>query len=437
MSGPNSDDGTTTDGTGDDGTSDVGADRDAGDTTAADVPVGHGDGGDPEAVAGPQRRSWWKRAKRWQLIAVLGGAVTVAAAVAGFVVVATHNSAAPADAVRDYVETIARGDAEGANRMVDPADFPGRPIDTSLLTDEVLGSASRLHVQEVELREIDGEPADSVTFSPHGAVAEVHVEYVVDGGPQHGGPQHRASQHHTSQHRGEVTLRARLTGSTLGLWEHWTVIDPLVVPAYVETSMHEVAGVAGMEGATIGGVAVPANPHGIDAVDRTYFLLYPGVYTVRGVESPYFTAEPETLVAAERSWNPDEFWEPDDHTPPAGLARVGYDDTAQLRAKVADETERLLRACADAVPDVREGCPQRISGYSDMTAATIDRVPVVRLTLAQSGGDEPPFLWLRSDDDGRVEARFADGSERSMDFFVTGKVRIDEAGRVSVRLLGW
>lgn len=435
MSGPNSDIGTGGDRTGGDGTGDAGTAGTAGDTaddtTAAHVTDGDGTA-DPASVAGPERRPWWKRVTPWQLVAVLGGAVVLAAAVAGFVVVSTHNSSAPADAVRDYVETIARGDAEAANRMVDPADFPGRAIDTSLLTDEVLGSANRLRIEEVELREIDGEPADSVTFSPHGAVAEVHVEYVIDGAENH-----RIQEHRIGDHRGDATLRARLTGSTLGLWEHWTVIDPLVVPAYVETSMHQVVGVAGMEGATIGGAAVPANRSGIDAFSRTYFLLYPGVYTVRGVESPYFTAEPETLVATQVSWDADEFWEPSDHTPPAGSARVGYDDTAQLRAKVADEMERALRACAEAVPDVREGCPNGISGNSDVTAATLDRLPEVRLGLAQSIGDAPPFLWLRSSEDGQVDVRFADGRERSTDFFVTGEVRIDEAGEVSVRLLDW
>ncbi|GAA1216033.1 hypothetical protein [Prauserella alba] len=354
---------------------------------------------------------------------MLCGAGLVAAAVAGFVVVAVHNSSAPADAVREYVDTIARGDAEAANRMVDPAAFPGREIDTSLLTDAVLDSAHRLSIEKIEVREIDGESADSVVFSRGGAIAEVHVGYLVEG---------------AAEYRGEATLRARLSGSTLGLWEHWTVIDPLVVPAYVESSLQRVEGVAGMEGATIGDAHVPANRHGVDAVNRTYVLLYPGVYTVRGVESPYFTSEPETLVAVRRSWDADEFWQPADHTPPHGLARVGYDETPELLNAVSAELKRQLTACAEAVPDPLPRCPHGIAGYREMTGATIDRFPAVRsLGLAQSGGNAPPYLWLHTDSDGLVDAHLSDGTDASVSFFVSAEVRIDEAGEVSVRLSGW
>ncbi|MFD6795936.1 MULTISPECIES: hypothetical protein [Prauserella salsuginis group] len=375
-----------------------------------------------ESVAA-HRRGWWKRSKRWHKAAVLGGAGVVTAAVAGFVVVAMHNSSAPADAVRDYVETIARGDAAAANRMVDPATFPGRELDRSLLTDAVLGSADRLNVEEIEVEEINGEPAGSMGFSPDDAIAEVHVSYVIDG---------------AEERRGEATLRARLAESTLGVWEHWTVIDPLVVPAYLETSLHRVDGVAGMAGATIGGAHAPANAPGADPVNRTYVLLYPGVYTVRGVASRYFTSEPETLVAVQRSWDGDQFWEPADHTPPHGLARIGYDETPELLNAVSAEMERELTACAEAVPDPLPRCPHGIAGYSEMTGATIDRFPEVRsLGLAQSGGGGPPQLWLHTESDGLVDARLSDGTDMPVSFFVSAKVRIDEAGEVSVRLSGW
>lgn len=287
------------------------------------------------AVRPRQRRRWWILAA---IVVVLA-----AATITGAVVVSGRNEDAPVEAVRAYVDAIARGDARRASALVDPTSF-GAGVDPALLTDEMLHSATRrITVDEVDLDFGADLDAD---------VVEVDVDYSL------------------GTVRSSVTLRAKRAGTTAGVLHEWRVIDPLLVPVRVQT------GEPRLETAGFGAGAVPVSGPEFGDFPQHTFFVYPGAYPLRGHESRYLAATPEPVVAMNRNYG----HRPADDRDEVVDGKVYYRATTELTTILNDRMADHVAACLAAVPKatVPANCPETILRTADLvTSSRLDRQPAV------------------------------------------------------------
>ncbi len=287
------------------------------------------------AAVGPRpRRRWW--------ILALVAVVLVAAAITGAVVVSGRNEDAPVEAVRAYVDAIARGDATAANALVDPKSF-GPGVDPALLTDEVLRSATqRITVGEINLDFSADLDAD---------VVEVDVDYTL------------------GNVKSVVMLRAKRAGTTAGLLHEWRVIDPLLVPVRVQTNE------SSQETAGFGAGTVPVSGSEYEGFPQHRFFVYPGVYPLHGHESRYLAAQPEAVAAANRDYG-ERPSEPDNDVVDG---TVYYRATSELKGILTDRMAKHVTACLAAVPKPPTNCPDTLlNSVGLLRSARLDRQPVIQ-----------------------------------------------------------
>jgi hypothetical protein len=305
---------------------------------------------EPTAAEAEER---WRPTRRFR-IAALVLAVLLVAGITGGVIVMSHNESAPLDAVRAYVDAIARGDASGANAMVDPERLK-QDVDPALLTDKVLGSAEeRITIKDVHL-DTDADPAADIV--------EVQVNYTL------------------GEYEETVTLRAERTVATLGVLDNWRVIDPLLVPVQLDTNLPS------FDTASLGGTATVPVGGEVDAgwPERRFFI-YPGVYDLSGQKSRYLTTQAEDVVT---------------HTdlslrPPT----VHYEVTPELVNEVLKRLTKHLNACVAAMPKVPGDCPRVLDAYADFAtgvkldgAPTVDYIGANQVEHGSDGKTEPPLQF--------------------------------------------
>lgn len=336
---------------------------------------------DPETPRPQPKRRWW--------VLALGAAVLAAGAITGSVVVSGRNQDAPVEAVRAYVDAIARGDARTANDLADPRTF-GAGVDPDLLTDEVLGSATqRITVEEVDLAYDADLDAD---------VVDVEVAYTL--GPD----------------RSVVTLRAKRAGTTAGVLHEWRVLDPLLVPVLVQTNE------PALETARFGAGTVPLSGPEYGGFPQHRFFVYPGVYEVRGHESRYLEAAPETVVAANRDYGARPTDSADYAVLVAVIHKAGKELTDILTGRLAD----YVTGCVAAVPKAPANCPEtiRLSAYR-LASARLDRQPVIEsienYQVDYQGERTEPSLRMIARN-GRFSYTDTDGSTGTEDFLAYARI---------------
>jgi hypothetical protein len=324
-------------------------------------------------VSSSEPPSPWRPSRRARISALVL-AVLLVAGVTGGILVTNHNSDAPVAVVRAYVEAIARGDAATANRLVDPRRY-GDGVDPALLTDKVLRSAKqRITVGEVKL-------AYDADLS--GDAVDVQVEYAL-------GAKFRAS----------MLLRVERAGTTAGVLHDWRVIDPLLVPVRVETSEPR------LDTASLGAATIPVGGPSVNGWPERPVFVYPGVYELRGHESRYLTAEPDTLVATNQSYGE----RPADVDRQQVRGALQYQATPKLTAIVADRLTDYVTACVAAAPKVPRDCPGRIRAYADFaTDLKLDRRPDIESIQSyqvdyRTERDEPSLRMLA--ENGRFSYRY-------------------------------
>jgi hypothetical protein len=324
----------------------------------------------------------WRPSKRAKISALVL-AVLLVVGVTGGIVVFNRNVDAPVDAVRAYVDAIARGDATTANRLADPKRF-GDSVDPKLLTDEVLRSAKeRITVGEV--RRYEGDASSDVVT--------VQVEYTLG-----------------AQYRSTVMLRAQRSGTTAGVFHEFRVIDPLLVPVRVEVTEPR------LDTASLGAATIPVGGLTGNGWPERRVFVYPGVYELRGHESRYLSAPPSTIVAMTNGYDA----RPADTTGQAVHGALNYAATPELTGIVEDKLADHVTACLAAAPKVPANCPEEIRTYADFaTDLRLDSGPVIE-SIQPYQVDYPdrktPALRMIAEN-GRFSYRYE--GERNRESFLT------------------
>ena len=306
---------------------------------------------EPTAAEAEER---WRPSRRAKISALVL-AVLLVAGVTGGVIVMNHNESAPLDAVRAYVDAIARGDASAANAMVDPRRPGKRGVDPDLLTDKVLDSAKqRITIKDVRLDRDADRTAD---------VVKVEVDYTL------------------GEYEQIATLRAERTDATLAVLDNWRVIDPLLVPVQLDTNLPS------FDTASLGGATVPVGGEADAGWPERRFFVYPGVYDLSGHKSRYLTFQAEDVVT---------------HTdlnlyPPT----VHYEVTPELGNEVLKRLTKHLNACVAAMPKVPDDCPWELDAYADFATGvkldgepTVDYIGANQVENRSDGKTEPPLRFI-------------------------------------------
>lgn len=298
--------------------------------------------GHPATAAGQRKRSW---------IYWLAGLVVLAgAAVAVWVVLRSNaddsNATAPVDAVRTYVDAIARGDATTANGLVDPKTF-AEDVDPTLLTDKMLDSADeRISILDVRKGKTSGDTVEVVVkfrvmaekLSEDADLADLPREAVDD----------------------SVTLRVKRTDTDLFGFETWEVRDPFLVPVAV------MAGGAPVETATFGSESVKANELS-DQREPDPVFVYPALYPLNG---PKFSQHLEQ-TAGRQALAPFDGDRPTDETEPTAAVLI-YMPTDKLSDTVSAKIAEYVKACQTTSP-FPPNCPTPLEGSAGITVRITEK----------------------------------------------------------------
>lgn len=344
----------------------------------------------------------WRPSRRAKVSALVL-AILLVLGITGFVIATNHNTDAPLAAVREYVDAIARGDAATANRLVDPEGFADG-VDPNLLTNEVLRSATaRIEVEEVRL----GFDADLSAD-----VVDVQVEYTL-----------------ADRFGATVTLRAKRAGTTAGVLHDWRVIDPLLVPVEVETNEPR------LDTASLGAATVPVGGPSVNHWPQRRFYVYPGVYDLRGHESRYLEAQPDTVVASSDGYD-ERPADSDDQTIRGALQ---YRATQDLTKVVEDKLGPYLTACVKAGRRMSAECPGQMRVYADFVtgmrlerAPTIDSIQSYQVDYPDERDEAPLRMHAQ---DGRFS--FTDDGERGdEDFYAYAHIVVTPADDLTITFTG-
>jgi hypothetical protein len=313
---------------------------------------------EPAAAVADER---WRPSRRARIFALVL-AVLLVGGITGGIVVIRHNESGPVDAVRAYVDAIARGDASAANAMVDPARF-GKGVDPDLLTDDVLGSAK----QRIRIEEVRVDPGTDFSAD----IVDVQVTYEL------------------GKFGATMLLRAQRAGTTLGVLDDFQVLDPLLVPVHLETDQPLLDTVELGDTAT-----VPVGGWAPDGWPERPFFVYPGVYELRGHDSRYLTSTLDDLVAAHDGY--DE--RPSRTEKPQSRSLVHYEATTELADAVSTRLARHLSACVAAVPKVPGDCPWVLDAYADFATGVkledrtvLESIETYQVEYRPDGKSKPPL----------------------------------------------
>ncbi len=274
---------------------------------------------------------------------VLGWLIAVVAVIGGVAVAAwsvghRNTSNGPEALVRTYAEHLAAGRAAAAGAIVAPTPKSGATLDPTLLTDGVVGGA----VRRLTVVEVASYDADETTV---GQSATVHVRYTVDGQPN------------------QVTLHAQRLPNTWGVLRHWRLVDGLAVPVVIETNIESIPT------GRLGTATITVSGSGLQGFPQHRFMLYPGVYHVTGVDSPWITAAKDVTVDDNRTHDLSD-------VSPTG--QVWYEATDALMKKVQADATAQARACAATGPSMAiRGCPMEMWLRDDFGTLRVTRAPVI------------------------------------------------------------
>ncbi|SDI61388.1 hypothetical protein SAMN05192558_106280 [Actinokineospora alba] len=295
-----------------------------------------------------------------------------------------NDSRGPAQAVREYVDLIARGDATAANALVDPGP------DRAFLTDEVLAGSQRIKVTEVSGDDSGVEPGQT-------AVATVRYEL----------PGHSYS----------ADLRVKREPNSFGGLEQWRVIDPLVVPVVVQTN------VPTLDSGSLGAAKIPVSGPRLNGFPQRRFLMYPASYQLTGMTSKYVRALPQAVSVAHgqsMEMNP---------------AAIGYQPEQELFRLATAKIDELLARCLGTGAMPPADCPRYLRPYAEgATDFRLDRSPPIeRLQVYQTeykaDGTTKPAIHFATT---QGQFSFNDGRTRSTDFTIRGLVDISRDDAVTV-----
>ncbi len=356
------------------------------------------DAGDDTAAPGAPRRS------RRAVVAALALTVLLVAGIVVGTVVVNHNADAPLAAVREYVDAIARGDAAAANAAVDPRHF-AEGVDPALLTDEVLGSASRrIVVREVDLR-----------FDADIAADVVEVDVTYDLGDT----------------QTSVVLRAKRAGTTAGLLHDWRVIDPLLVPVRVETNE------ARLDTASLGGATVPVSGPVRDGFPDRRFFVYPATYEVRGHESRYLTATPNQVVATGKDFEE----RPADTDTQTAEAQLSYRATPELTSAVTSRLATYVTDCVARASNMPSNCPYFLKASADFATnirlrrqPTLDSIQSYQVDYGPEGTTKPSLRFAANS--GSFSYVSSEGENRNQEFSANGRIVVTPDDDLTVTFTG-
>lgn len=252
--------------------------------------------------------------------AVVGGIVLLV--IAGSITVGLVNqSRDPASVVRSYLELIAEGRADEANRVVDPG---LRNDERVLLTDDALGEAEQ-RIEVVEVRTIERSPAG----------ASVEATMALDG------------------ERFEKTFFVAPGPKELWVLDTWELQEAMVVPVSV--------GSTGLDAVTVGDVEVSLeDEEAVYSGHRSRDLYaYPGLYAATAPETDYVTPSNEPLRV----------------TPvvETGLS-IGVDVTAEPSEAFVDsvltQVQERITQCVQVPTNMDDVCPY-VTRHDDLTEMTV------------------------------------------------------------------
>ncbi|MGH3863927.1 hypothetical protein [Actinokineospora sp.] len=317
--------------------------------------------------------------------ALIAGGCAVALLIACVIVIGQVNdSRGPAQAVREYVDLIARGDATAANALVAPGP------DRAFLTDEVLAASQRIKVTEVIGHDSGVEP---------GQTAVATVRYELPG------------RSYTT------SLRVKREPNSFGGLERWRVIDPLVVPVVVQTN------VPTLDSGSLGAARIPVSGPRLNGFPQRRFLMYPASYQLMGMTSKYVRALPNDMSVAHgqsMEMNP---------------AAIGYQPEQELSRLVTAKINELLARCFGTGAAPPADCPRYLRTYSEAAtdfrldrSPTIERLQAYQTEYKADGSTKPAIHFATAK--GRFS--FTDGRTRTQDFTIRGVVDISRDDAVTI-----
>ena len=267
-----------------------------------------------------------KKALLWSGIGVAAIAVL---AIGGAVAVNVINGTRSPEAVAEkYLSYIAAGNAEAANKMVDPN---VREDERTLLTNEVMQSASE-RISDVKVKAYPDAGGDE---------RPLRVTYRLDGVQQ------------------EARLMASKGDPEWLVLDTWQLDDSLTVPVSVN--------VYGQADITLGGADVPLE-RDESGYGQAEFSLYPGVYEFGQKEGSdlYEIVDPSAVVGAD------------------GLSSsfsLELKPTEAFTKNVQDQVNAIIDKCAKSKDARPEGCPFYTFVYPTDTKVNwkVDEYPTIEL----------------------------------------------------------
>lgn len=331
------------------------------------------------------------------LLGLLGAPIAVTFAV-------SHQNASngPDVLARTYVDHLAAGRASAAAAMVAPVAKSGAALDPALLSDTVLREA----VEHITVNEVVVDDADETKV---GQSASARIEYTLRG------------------QLNQVQLRVNRLPNTWGVLRHWQLAEDLAVPVIIETNVDTIAS------GRLGAATIPVSGPGLQGFPQHRFMLYPGVYHVTGIDSPWIRAVRDIAVDDNRTRYLSD-------TSPT--AQVWYEPTDALWERVRSDAEGQARACAAAGADmVVKRCPMGMGQRNDWGTLRVVTMPTITSLGAvqaeyRADGTTVPMWQFRSATNGEFTYTGGGKVEAGHEPFVTnGSVRFTPDGQqVTVQL---
>lgn len=268
------------------------------------------------------------------LVAILGLPIVLVYAVG------ERNAANGPDVLaRTYADHLAAGRASAASAMVSPVAKAGAGVDAALLSDQVLGAATE------RIKVVDVHPSSDADETEVGDRASVSVSYRLAG------------------QLNRVELQAERLPNTWGILRNWTLADGLAVPVVIETNIPSIPT------GRVGDTSIPVSGPSLNGFPQHPFLLYPGVYRVTGVDSPWVSAAKEVAVDANRA----RF-----ATSSTVTGQVWYEATPALWDKVRADAAEQAKDCAKAGPAMSlDTCPLEMWLRKDWGTLRVSQVPPI------------------------------------------------------------
>ena len=324
-------------------------------------------------------------------VVLIAAAAAVAVAVTGVFVVRAENQDAPVEAVRAYVEAIARGDGAAAN-AVDPRSF-ATDADPDVAAAALASATERIAITDVALDRFADTDADTI---------DVRVEYRLAGIPN--------------------SVILRVVRADPGLVDTWRVLDPFLIPVRFQST------VPALDTATLGTASVPVGGLLTEGHPERRVHLYPGVYPVTAKESPYLRPTRITPLHADtRNYGQ----RPADEPLNTVDAVIDYEATPALINLVTERLAKHIPACFAKAPAVPSGCPEEVRTHAARTPRLSHLPALESITEYQTrnGDAKPPLRFIATD--GRMTYK-ADDGDRSDSFHVYGHIAVNGEGEPTI-----